>query len=220
MTLAFVLMGACGVDRGDSRADPSSSVVDGSAASAERETAGSADTATSPESGSSPSGGTRPDTAASRRNTPDTRPPAPSGARPSPSESDHLELRGTVTVVGNAPVTQVRLLAAGGGSRALTGPERPSLRRIAGLEVAVRGVSSPGGELLVRDFTVVSADGQPALDGVLEREGNTLYLRTADRRIPLGNPPDELHGLVGARVWLTGAPERGPHTFGVITPRR
>lgn len=73
---------------------------------------------------------------------------------------------------------------------------------------------------MVGDFTVVSADGQPALDGVLEQEGSTLYLRTADRRLPLGNPPDDLRGLVGARVWLTGVPERGPNAFGVITPRR
>lgn len=130
------------------------------------------------------------------------------------------ELRGTVTVVGNAPVTQVLLRTAGGASHSLAGPELPSLRRAAGLEVAVRGSSSAAGELVVREFTVVSADGQPALDGVLEHEGGTLYLRTADRRIRLGNPPNDFHGLVGARVWLTGAPEGGPHTFGVITPAR
>lgn len=129
-------------------------------------------------------------------------------------------IRGTITVVGNAPVTQVMLRATDGGSRTLTGPELPSLRRAGGLEVAVRGASSPGGELVVRDFTVLSADGQPALDGVLEHEGGALYLRTANRRIALGNPPDDFHALVGARVWLTGAPERGPHTFGVITPAR
>lgn len=131
-----------------------------------------------------------------------------------------MRLQGTLTVVGNAPVTQVLLRTADGGSRGLTGPELPSLRRIAGLEVAVRGSSSPSGELVVRDFTVVSVDGQPAVDGVLEHEGSTLYLRTADRRIPLGNPPDDFHNLVGARVWLTGAPERGPHAFGIITPSR
>ena len=130
------------------------------------------------------------------------------------------ELRGTITVVGNAPVTQVQLRAASGGSRTLIGPELPSLRRVAGLEVAVRGSPSPGGELMVRDFTVLSADGQPALDGVLEHDGSTLYLRTARRRVPLGNPPAEFHSLIGARVWLTGSPERGPNTFGVITPAR
>ena len=125
-----------------------------------------------------------------------------------------------ITVVGNAPVTQVLLRATGGESRTLTGPELPSLRRVAGLEVVLRASSSSGGEWMVRDFTVVSADGQPALDGVLEHEGSTLHLRTADRRVPLGNPPHDFHSLIGARVWLTGDPERGPHTFGIITPAR
>ncbi|MGQ0714926.1 MAG: hypothetical protein ACT4PJ_14585 [Gemmatimonadaceae bacterium] len=129
-----------------------------------------------------------------------------------------IELRGTITIVGNAPVTQVQLRTTDVGNRTLTGPALPSLRRIAGLDVAVRGSRTPGGEVMVRDFTVLSADGQPALDGVLEHDGNALYLRTATRRVPLGNPPADLHSLVGARVWLTGSPERGPNTFGIITP--
>lgn len=130
------------------------------------------------------------------------------------------QLRGTITVVGNAPVTQVQLRPASGGNRTLTGPELPSLRRIAGLEVALTGSTAPGGELRVRDFAVLSADGQPALDGVLEHEGNTVYLRTASGRVPLGNPPADFHNLGGARVWLTGSPERGPNAFGIITPAR
>lgn len=218
MLLTLVISSACGAERSDSRDDSSS--ADSSAATAARDTAVPPETLTSSTPHASPRGEPRSDTATSRRRAPAARPPAPGRPRPSPSGSDVTELRGTITVVGNAPVTQVMLGTAGGGSHSLTGPELPSLRRAAGLEVVLRGSSSPGGELVVRDFTVVSADGQPALDGVLEHEGSTLYLRTADRRIRLGNPPNDLHALVGARVWLTGAPEGGPHTFGVITPAR
>ena len=136
------------------------------------------------------------------------------------SEGGIIELRGTVTVVGNAPVTQVKLRTVNGGDRTLTGPESGSLRRVAGLEVKLSGTTAAGGELSVRDFTVLSADGQAALDGMLEREGNAVYLRTAAGRVRLGNPPAALVTLAGARVWLTGSPERGPNTFGIITPAR
>lgn len=86
--------------------------------------------------------------------------------------------------------------------------------------MALRGSTVPGGELRVRDFTVLSADGQAAVDGVLEHEGSGVYLRTASGRVLLGNPPSDFHGLIGARVWLTGSLERGPNTFGIITPAR
>ena len=217
MTLGLVLMVACSAGRDDAKPDSAANVAvtDSGGLPAPR-----VDTVTASASDSSRGARPRTDSATSPRRPPRARPPAPSTPPPSGSTNGVSELRGTVTIVGNAPVTQVQLVAAGGGSRTLTGPELPSLRRVAGLEVALRGSAAEGGELLVRDFTVVSADGQPALDGVLEHEGSTLYLRTADRRVVLGNPPHDFHGLVGARVWLTGAPERGPHTFGVITPAR
>jgi len=218
MALSLVIMAACNRDRRDSQAE--SAAADSNAAASAGETANAPGTAISSQSESTQSGGARSGAGGSRRNTSSARPPARPAGSPSPSESGVTQLRGTITVVGNAPVTQVQLRAASGGNRTLTGPELPSLRRIAGLEVAVSGAPSPGGELVVRDFTVLSADGQPALDGVLEHEGNTLYLRTASRRVPLGNPPADFHSLVGARVWLTGSPERGPNTFGIITPAR
>lgn len=217
MTLALVIAAACGRDGRDPQAEPA--VADSNAAASAGETATAPRTTISSQSESSGSGGRRSGTGGSRRNASGARPAARPTASPSPSEGGVIHLRGTITVVGNAPVTQVQLRTAS-GNRTLTGPELPSLRRIAGLEVALSGSPSPGGEFMVRDFTVLSADGQPALDGVLEHEGNTLYLRTASRRVPLGNPPADFHSLVGARVWLTGSPERGPNTFGVITPAR
>ena len=219
VTLCLVISTACSRDRRDPQPE-TSAVPDSIAAASGGETAIARDTAIVSGSQSSRGGGPRPGTKGPPRNPSGARPPARQPASPPPSERGVTELRGTITVVGNAPVTQVQLRAASGGNRTLTGPELPSLRRIAGLEVALSGYPSPAGEIMVRDFTVLSADGQPALDGVLEHEGNTLYLRTASRRVRLGNPPADFHSLVGARVWLTGSPERGPNSFGIITPVR
>ena len=219
MNLWLVILTACSRDQRDPQAEPAAA-ADSDAAASAGETANARDTAIVSASQSSRRGGSRSGTEGPPRNTSGARPPARQADSPSPSERDVTQLRGTITVVGNAPVTQVQLRAESGGNRTLTGPELPSLRRIAGLEVVVSGFPSPAGELMVRDFTVLSADGQPALDGVLEHEGTTLYLRTASRRIPLGNPPSDFHSLVGARVWLTGSPERGPNSFGIIAPAR
>ena len=131
-----------------------------------------------------------------------------------------IDRRGTITVGGNAPVTEVQLRTDSGGHHTLTGSQLPSLRRVAGLEVKLNAAIAPGGELTVQDFTVLSADGQPALDGVVEHEGNTVYIRTAVGRVRLGNPPADFRTLAGARVWLTGSSERGPNAFGIITPAR
>jgi hypothetical protein len=219
MTLSLVIAAACGKDRPEPQAEPPA-VADTNVPAAAGETAKAPGTSISADNESSRSGGSRSGTGGPRRDTSGARPPARPATSPSPSEGGVTQLRGTITVVGNAPVTQVQLRAAGGGNRTLTGPELPSLRRIAGLEVALSGALSSDGELMVREFTVLSADGQPALDGVLEQEGNTLYLRTASGRVSLGNPPADFHNLVGARVWLTGSSERGPNAFGIITPAR
>lgn len=227
MTLAFVIVTACGGDRRDVEAESSVAADSHDVPSASGivnapQTTTSSDSTSSQGRGArSRAGGSPRDSSGARR---PVRSPVPASssesASASASEPGVIELRGTITVVGNAPVTQVQLQPASAASRTLTGPQLPSLRRIAGLEVQLSGTNAPGGELSVRDFTVLSADGQPALDGVLERDGATLYLRTAGGRVPLGNPPGDFHALAGARVWLTGSPERGPNAFGIITPAR
>ena len=218
MALSLAIV-ACRNERREPQNEPAAT-TDTSVAASAGETAKAAPPETSSVSDSSRSVNPRAGTKGPGRDTSGTRAPARTDTSPPLARDTVTDVRGMITVVGNAPVSQVQIRDANGVSHTLGGPDLPSLRRVAGLEVALRGTPSPGNELAVRSFTVLSAEGQAALDGVLEHEASTLYLRTASRRVPLGNPPADLHGLVGARVWLTGSPERGPNTFGIITPAR
>ena len=149
----------------------------------------------------------------------------PGGAPGAASAAAVDTLRGTVAVVGAAPVTRVVLRPAGGGADIeLVGAQRDALARVAGAEVRVAGrhtrgtASAPA--LEVASFAVTAVDGQPAVDGRLEREGGQLVLVTADgRRIRLVQPPAALADLVGGRVWVAGPLDREPQAFGLIEPR-
>jgi hypothetical protein len=134
-------------------------------------------------------------------------------------------LRGTVAVVGAAPLGRVVLRPAAGGAEVeLVGPQREALARVAGAEVVAVGRpapgTAPGPALEAASFTVTAVDGQPAVDGRLEREAGRLVLVTADgRRIRLVRPPAALEAWVGARVWVAGPLDREPQAFGMIEPR-
>ena len=134
-------------------------------------------------------------------------------------------LRGTVAIVGADPLTRVMLRPSGGGSEVeLVGPQREALARVAGAEVVAVGRpapgTTPGPALETVSFTVTAVDGQPAVDGRLEREPGGLVLVTPDgRRIRLVRPPAALEAWVGARVWIAGPPDREPQAFGMIEPR-
>lgn len=135
-------------------------------------------------------------------------------------------LSGTVAVVGAVPATRVVLRPAGGGADVeLVGAQRDALARVAGAEVRVAGrparaTAGAGRALDVVSFAVTAVDGQPAVDGRLEREDGGLVVVTADgRRIRLVQPPAALQDWVGARVWVAGPPDREPQAFGLIEPR-
>ena len=149
----------------------------------------------------------------------------PGGARDAASATAADTLRGTVAVVGATPLTRVVLRPAGGGADVeLVGAQRDALARVAGAEVRVAGRQARGTAsapaLEVASFAVTAVDGQPAVDGRLEREGEQLVLVTADgRRIRLVQPPAALEEWVGARVWVAGPLDREPQAFGLIEPR-
>lgn len=134
-------------------------------------------------------------------------------------------LRGTVAIVGAEPLARVVLRPAGGGAEVeLVGPQREALARVAGVEVVAVGRpapgTSPGPALEAVSFTVTAVDGQPAVDGRLEREAGGLVLVTPDgRRIRLVRPPAALEAWVGARVWVAGPLDREPQAFGMIEPQ-
>ncbi|MFO7260687.1 MAG: hypothetical protein DIU52_006005 [bacterium] len=133
-------------------------------------------------------------------------------------------LSGTVAVVGAAPLTRVVLRPAGGGGDIeLLGAQRDALARLAGAEVRVSGRPTQGTAsapaLEVASFAVTAVDGQPAVDGRLERADGELVLVTSDgRRIRLVQPPAALQDWVGARVWIAGPLDREPQAFGLIEP--
>jgi len=150
----------------------------------------------------------------------------PPGGMPDAASAAAVDtLRGTVAIVGAAPVPQVVLRPAGGGADVeLVGAQRDALARVAGAEVSVVGRRTRGtasaSALEVASFAVTAVDGQPAVDGRLEREGGQLVLITADgRRIRLVQPPAALQDLVGGRVWVAGPLDREPQAFGLIEPR-
>jgi hypothetical protein len=124
-------------------------------------------------------------------------------------------LKGIVRVVGIDALPVVTLVPDD-ASRSVTLDGPPSLRRVAGLRIAVVGERS-GARLAVRRFTVLAANGVPATDGVLAADGDALVLVTSDgTRHRLVNPPPLLRSSVGHRAWVSGALDRAPVAYGII----
>jgi hypothetical protein len=147
--------------------------------------------------------------------------PAPPPAAPAQSlavpQADTL--RGRIEVVGSEPGTSVALLLDGGARAVTLRGERPLLDRLAALEVTVWGRPLRAGEFDVERVVVRAADGVPAEDGVLAREGGGWVLVTQDgRRLPIARLPEALQGRAGTRVWITGPLDRALNSFGVIRP--
>lgn len=148
--------------------------------------------------------------------------PAASPAAPSTARAGADTARGTITVVGVQPATDVVLQpAAGGPSLILSTDEQESLNRVSGLDVWVEGTRVGSTHFVVSRFAVRSADGIAAADGVLTGEDGRVLLVTADgRRLPLAQPTAALRNQIGARVWISGPLDRAPVSFGIITPGR
>jgi hypothetical protein len=126
-------------------------------------------------------------------------------------------LSGIVSVTGTS-FEQHLVLRSNGNATALSASTADSaaLSRMGGIEVMVVGRS--GKPFRVDHFTAVSVAGARVVDGVLRDEGGRLVIETTSGRIPLGNPPAALRGLIAGRVWIGGPLDTGPNTFGVIVP--
>ena len=124
-------------------------------------------------------------------------------------------IEGIVRIVGvdELPVVTLALDDAS-PSVTLDGPA--SLRRVAGLRVAVVGHRS-GARLTVRRFVVLAANGVSATDGIIAADGETVALVTPDGvRHRLVNPPPLLRANVGRRAWVSGPLDREPVAYGII----
>jgi hypothetical protein len=122
---------------------------------------------------------------------------------------------GTIQIVGSDPFPRTVILPENSGiSLRLVGP--PSLQHLSGLGVQIVGQRA-GEQFTVKSFTVVSANGQPATDGRLVKDGDTLYIVTEDGvRHALVNPSPNLRARVGQRVWVSGPLDREAIAYGFI----
>lgn len=128
---------------------------------------------------------------------------------------------GTVAVTGTSFEKQIVLRPESGRPIRLTvtASDSSALSRMTGVEVRMIGKRN-GDVLEVEKFAAVRVAGLPVVDGVLRNDGGRLVLDTSEGTIQLGNPPDALRGMVGARVWISGPLDKGPNTYGLIVPAR
>jgi hypothetical protein len=146
-----------------------------------------------------------------------------SGAAPASTTARADSVRGVVSVVGtefdqqlvlrtSPTTTPLRLLAA-------TSADSAALVRLGGMDVVAHGTRSDIG-FRVGDFVAVRVGAEPVVDGVLRLDDGRIVLETNTGRLPLGNPPDALRRMIGARVWISGPLATGPNTYGIIVPAR
>jgi hypothetical protein len=146
---------------------------------------------------------------------------------PTPDAADGTvqqpSVRGTVSVVGSAPVNVAVVVRDGeNGDARIEGPLADEIGRLAGAEVEVTGErrSDPmyGSALVASAYRVVSVGGAPVVLGVVERDPTgMLQLRTDDGTVVrLSGPTAGLR--VGQKVWVQGPPSVEVRSFGVVRP--
>jgi hypothetical protein len=127
-------------------------------------------------------------------------------------------LIGIVSVTGTTYETEV-FLRVGNRYRALSisGSDSAALRHVGGVEVVARG-RSQGNRFLVVSFTVLSVEGRPVRDGIVLRTSGHLALQTTSGPQVIESAPAALYSMIGARVWIGGASDTSPPSYGVIVP--
>jgi hypothetical protein len=159
------------------------------------------------------------------------RPIASAGATTTGSAATD-SVRGVLTLVGSEPGAVLVIAAPRGGGEAvaLAGAQTALLARAVGVELVAFGrrtgtrnsAATPRGAVVFNatSFVVRAVDGVPATDGVVVSSGGVFSLRLADGRVvPAPMLPASLRRMVGARVWLAGALDATPQSYGVIADR-
>jgi hypothetical protein len=129
-------------------------------------------------------------------------------------------LHGVVSITGTSFEQQIVLQAPNRNTRLLptSAADSAALVRLGGVEIAARGALD-GSALRVSSFTALSVDRKPVVDGIVRVDGNAVALETSNGRVTLGNPPNALRQMNGARVWVSGPVDKGPNSYGVIVPK-
>ena len=141
-------------------------------------------------------------------------------------------VRGILQRVGNDPLSVLILSSSAGDTVfAVRGALLVQLNRAVGLEVMLAGTrsstrdysASPRGAMVfqVAQFFVRRADGQIAVDGVLNRrDGKYFLVTTLGERKEVAYLPQELRGQVGSWVFLVGALDKAPSAYGILSERK
>lgn len=150
-------------------------------------------------------------------------------------DSDLQEMGGTsvegvVQVVGSDPSPQVVLRGGSDAAAtqvALVGELREELGRLSGVVVSVIGTrvdnpqAIPEEAIDVADYDVISVNSEPAYLGSLEVRDGEWWLE-GESSFRLTNLPEQLEGLAGSKVWITGPVDGGElrvQSFGVVSRR-
>ncbi|HEY7396553.1 MAG TPA: hypothetical protein VH559_16970 [Gemmatimonadaceae bacterium] len=129
-------------------------------------------------------------------------------------------LRGIISVTGTRFEQRIQLRTQDRSTRLWANPgDSAALTRLGGMEVETRGWLDESG-MRVASFTAWSVSGSRVVDGIVRVNGDKVTLETAKGLVVLGNPPNELRMMPGARVWVSGSLEKGPNSYGVIVPAR
>lgn len=149
------------------------------------------------------------------------------GADTGAMSSSHAEAKGRVVNGGTdrSPITS--LVADDGSAVRLGGALLDELRALSGAQLLVRGVTSSSGSersIEVREYEVLSIDGQRPYVGIVLERGGEIWLASSDtlRLVPA---LDALRERVGAKVWVVGARDLAAgelriQSYGVISPAR
>lgn len=129
-------------------------------------------------------------------------------------------LRGVISVTGTSFDQRIQIRIENRSTRLWASPaDSAALVRLGGMEVETHGWLDERG-MRVASFTAWSVSGSPVVDGIVRLNGRDVSLETAKGLVALGNPPNELRTMAGARVWVSGSLEKGPNSYGVIVPAR
>lgn len=141
-------------------------------------------------------------------------------ARTAPQGVVQDSVRGVVSITGTAFEQSIVLRATNNIiALAANAADSAALTRLGGVDVLVFGTPEAK-RFRVSAFRAMSVAGSPVVDGVVRAESGRLVLETSSGRVTLGNPPAPLRNMVGARVWIGGALDTGPNTYGLIAPAR